>query len=199
MLAVEWTLARLGYEVANVRYSSLTRTIEENARLAVQEGLAECRASNVPRISFVGHSLGGILIRQFLHDNRVPELGRVVMMGSPNQGSEMADYYSELISVEFLEPPALAQLGTGVASVPLALGPVEFELGVIAGSEHHRNLLPGIPERPGDGTVAIDETVVVGMTDFITLPISHTFMMWHGEVLDEVVHFLRYGRFSHRQ
>ncbi len=197
MLAVEWTLARSGYRVANIGYSSLTRTIEQNALIAVGEGLAQCRKTGRPRISFVTHSLGGILVRTYLRDSDVPELARVVMMGPPNQGSEMADYYTELIDIDYLRPPALAQLGTGQASVPLALGPVDFELGVIAGSAHQRDFLPGLPDGPGDGTVSLRETVIAGMTDFIALPTSHTMMMWNRGVLDQTLHFLRYGRFDH--
>jgi hypothetical protein len=197
MLAVEWTLSRSGYQVANVGYPSLTQTIEQNAQAAVSEGLADCRETGRPRISFVTHSLGGILVRDYLHDRDVPELARVVMMGPPNQGSEMADYYAELIAIDYLRPPALKQLGTGPASVPLALGPVAFELGVIAGSEHRREFLPGLPDDPGDGTVSLRETVIAGMADFIALPTSHTMMMWDSEVLDQILHFLRYGRFDH--
>ena len=197
MLAVEWALARAGYQVANVGYPSLTRTIEQNARTAVGEGLAHCRDAGSTRISFVTHSLGGILVREYLRDHDVPGLGRVVMLGPPNQGSEMADYYSELITIDYLRPPALAQLGTGQASVPLALGPVDFELGVIAGSAHRREFLPGLPAGPGDGTVTLQETVIAGMTDFIAVPTSHTLMMWNSEVLDQTLHFLRWGRFDH--
>lgn len=197
MLAVEWKLAHLGYQVVNHSYSSLTRTIQENARVAIDAALVDCRAGRASRISLVTHSLGGILIRQYLSEHRIPELGRVVMMGPPNQGSELADYYAALITADYLEPPALVQLGTGPASVPRDLGPVDFELGVIAGSAHLRSFLPGLPDGPGDGTLSVAETAVAGMADFIAMPVSHTLMMWDLDVLDQIVHFLIHGRFEH--
>ncbi len=198
MLAAEWKLAYAGYRVVNNSYSSLTRKIEENARAAIDPALDECRAEGATRISLVTHSLGGILVRHYLSKQPIAELGRVVMMGPPNQGSELADYYAALITADYLEPPALAQLGTGPESVPLELGPVDFELGVIAGNTHHRNFLPGLPDGPGDGTVSVAETAVAGMADFIAVPASHTLMMWSDTVLAQMVYFLRHGAFDHQ-
>jgi pimeloyl-ACP methyl ester carboxylesterase len=195
MLAVDWKLERAGYQVVNRSYSSLTRSIQENALLAVTDGVRECRERNLQTISFVTHSLGGILLRQYLSQYAISGLHRVVMMGPPNQGSALADYVVSLEFLDHLAPQALEQLGTGEKSVPLRLGPVAFELGVIAGNSHRRDFLPGLPEGPGDGTVAVKETRVPGMADFIELPVSHTLMMWDDEVLNQVLYFLRHGRF----
>ena len=53
-----------------------------------------------------------------------------------------------------------------------------------------------VTDGPGDGTVSVAETVVPGMLDFLELPVSHTFIMWSGAVLEQVVAFLREGRFE---
>ena len=196
MKATEWKLEQEGFQVVNIGYPSLTRSIEENAVNAVQDGVAACAALGFEQFNFVTHSLGGILVRQYLAERDIDGLHRVVMMGPPNQGSELADYVTGFGLIRDLGPEAIEQLGTGDASIPLALGPVNFELGVIAGNAHRRNLLPGLPEGPGDGTVSVAETVVPGMLDFIEMPVSHTFMMWDSAVLEQVVHFLRFGRFD---
>ena len=197
MMAVEWELDEAGYTVANVTYPSLLYPIQELAEMAVEEGIHECREEGLSRIHFVTHSLGGILVRQYLENRDIAGLERVVMMGPPNQGSQMADFVHSLEMLHPLEPQAIAQLTTGEKSVPLQLGPVDFELGVIAGNVNRRPPLPGVPDEASDGTVAVTETMVPGMVDFVELPASHTFMMWNPDVLAQVLYFLEHGRFDH--
>jgi len=199
MKPVQWRLEDFGYATVNLTYPSLTYPIEELAQMAVNEGVGRCHALGLERINFVTHSLGGILVRQYLVDGEIDGLHRVVMLGPPNQGSQAADYVNDLEFLSLLEPRAMEQLGTGDESVPRQLGPVTFELGIIAGASTEHTLLPGFPNEVSDGTVALTETVVAGMSDFLQLSVSHTFMMWDSDVLDQVVHFLQFGAFDHHR
>lgn len=194
---LQWELEEAGFATANPTYPSLRYPIEELARRGVGQGLRECAPHQAAKIHFVTHSLGGILVRQYLNQTEIPGLSRVVMLGPPNQGSQMADYVSSLELLRPLTPEAIEQLGTGERSVPQRLGPVDFELGIIAGTANSRGPMPGTPARASDGTVAVEETMVPGMLDFIELPVGHTFMMWSPAVRDQVLHFLREGRFDH--
>lgn len=197
MKGLEWRLEREGFAVINKSYPWNNFSIDELAEIAVEPGLEGCRQLGATRINFVTHSLGGILLRQYLENNSVAGLGRVVMLAPPNQGSTMADY---LLANELLEPllPTPAhQLGTGDDSVPRRLGPVGFELGVIAGNNTRALLSPGLEDTPNDGTVAVAETRVEGMQDFIVLDVDHSFLMWRSAVMDQVVLFLRDGHFDH--
>ncbi|MEP1470518.1 MAG: alpha/beta fold hydrolase [Halieaceae bacterium] len=196
MKRVQWTLEEQGYSVANISYPSTSHNIETLAAMAVEQGVAECQLRHQGRISFVTHSLGGILLRQYLASQDIIGLRRVVMLAPPNQGSQMADYFQEITFLAPFEPEPLNQLGTGDKSIPLQLGPVSFELGIIAGNLNLRRYLPGAPEGVSDGTVSVAETVVPGMLDFLVMPVTHTFIMWDGEVLRQVVQFLRNGRFD---
>ena len=196
MKALQWYLEGSGYATANQTYPSLAYSIEDLAEMAVVDGLHDCKARGCQRFHFVTHSLGGILLRQYLEHKPIPGLQRVVMLGPPNRGSQLADY---VVSLDFLQPvapEAVAQLGTGADSVPLRLGKPDFELGVIAGTLRRSTLLPGFPDEVSDGTVALAETPVHGMKDLLALPVSHTFMMWSPQVLAQIVFFLRYGEFD---
>jgi triacylglycerol lipase len=195
MKPMQWHLADAGFLVSSPTYPSLSYPIEELAVMAVEEGLGECRAQGSGRIHFVTHSLGGILVRQYLSRSSIAELERVVMLGPPNQGSQVADYVSSLDILEPFTPDALEQLGTGEQSIPLRLGSVNFELGIIAGTSS-AGVMPGSPESASDGTVAVAETVVPGMLDFLEMPVGHTFMMWSEAVQQQVVYFLRFGKFD---
>ncbi len=196
---LQWELEEAGFTTANPTYPSLRYPIEELAERGVGQGLDECAMQQAGTIHFVTHSLGGILVRQYLSVNAIPGLGRVVMLGPPNQGSQSADYAYSLDILRPLAPEAVEQLGTGDRSIPRRLGAANFELGVIAGTESGLGTLPGASDVPSDGTVAVTETMVPGMVDFIELPVRHSFMMWRAAVRDQVLHFLLNGRFDHAE
>ena len=186
-----------GYLTANIDYPSREHEIAALATLAVEEGLATCRAGeNVEKIHFVTHSLGGILVRQYLSTETVDELGRVVMLGPPNQGSNAVDDLDGVPGFDWLNGPAGHQLGKGEASVPLALGPVDFELGVIAGNRTIDPITSAVLDDPDDGKVSVEDTKIDGMDDFVIVEHSHAFMMRMQQPIELTKKFLRTGSFS---
>jgi len=196
MTALEERLAAEGYTVVNVDYPSTQHPIEILADLAVGQGTAECRRRSATRIDFVTHSMGGILVRAYLKSNMRDDIGRVVMLGPPNQGSEIVDALKDLTIFELLNGPAGLQLGTGPADIPKALGPVDFELGVIAGTQSINFLLSTLLPGDNDGKVSVESTKVERMNDFVALPTTHPLMMRNQAVIDQTVHFLRHGEFK---
>ncbi len=186
-----------GYRTANIDYPSREHEIAELASIAVEEGLTNCRADeDVEKIHFVTHSLGGILVRQYLSTQSIDELGRVVMLGPPNQGSDAVDDLDGMPGFDWLNGPAGHQLGKGEASVPLALGPVDFELGVIAGNRTIDPITSAVLENPDDGRVSLEDTKVEGMDDFVVVEHSHAFMMRMRRPIELTKTFLRTGSFE---
>ena len=186
-----------GFEVVNIDYPSRDLTIEELAPLAVGKGLDGCRAiDGVDRVHFVTHSLGGILLRQYLVDNEIAELGRVVMLGPPNQGSIAVDKLIGVIGFDWINGPAGRQLGKGEESVPLSLGPATFELGVIAGDRSIDPITSAVLENPDDGRVSVEDTKLAGMDDFVVVHHSHAFMMRMRVPIQLTIQFLRTGQFG---
>ncbi len=197
MVAIEWRLSRQGYTVINASYPSLSQSIETLSYLAIEHGVAQCEQQGANTVNFVTHSLGGILVRHYLSENTIGGLGQVVMLGPPNQGSQLADYIKTITFLDRLQPEAGRQLGTDQYSILKQLGTVDFELGIIAGNKNGRPLVSHALKGASDGTVLVEETKVSGMSDFLVLPATHTFMMWKREVLDQVVNFLKSGQFDH--
>lgn len=186
-----------GFVTANIDYPSRDHTVEELAGMAVGDGLAACRANEtVSDIHFVTHSLGGILVRQYLSENEVPELGRVVMLGPPNQGSAAVDELEGVPGFDWMNGPAGRQLGQGEGSVPLALGPADFELGVIAGNRTIDPITSAVLENPDDGRVSVEDTKLEGMADFIVVDHSHAFMMRMRRTIELTITFLQHGNFT---
>jgi pimeloyl-ACP methyl ester carboxylesterase len=186
-----------GFETANVDYPSRDYTVEELAEIAVPEGLDACRAKQgIGRIHFVAHSLGGILLRQYLSEKDIAELGRVVMLGPPNQGSAAVDELRGFPGFDWLNGPAGLQLGKGDESLPLKLGPAAFELGVIAGNRTIDPITSSVLENPDDGRVSVEDTKLDGMTDFVVVEHSHAFMMRMRHPIELTIRFLNSGSFD---
>lgn len=191
------SLQEEGFETVNVDYPSRDFTIEELAPMAVDDGLAGCRSMDgVERIHFVTHSLGGILVRQYLSENVIPELGRVVMLGPPNQGSDAVDKLGDVPGFDWMNGPAGRQLGKGENSVPLRLGPADFELGIIAGNRTIDPLTSAVLANPDDGRVSVEDTKLEGMDDFVVVDHSHAFMMRMRGTIELTLRFLRDGNFG---
>ena len=190
-------LEEAGFATANIDYPSRDYTIEELADIAVPAGLAACRAQeSVATIHFVTHSLGGILLRQYLSSQAIEQLGRVVMLGPPNQGSAAVDELRDIPGFEWLNGPAGYQLGKGPESVPLQLGPADFELGIIAGNRTIDPVTSAVLENPDDGRVSVEDTKLEGMADFVVVEHSHAFMMRMSRPIELTIEFLRSGSFG---
>jgi len=196
MRPMAMTLQTAGFTTANVDYPSQAGPVEEIAPLAVGTGLSECRATGAQQIHFVTHSIGGILLRFENEREPIAELGRVVMLGPPNQGSEIVDKTRNWPGMATISGAAGMQLGTtGEESIPSRLGPVDFELGVIAGTGTINILMSAMLPDPDDGKVSVAATRVEGMDDFLVVGNSHRYITSSGIVRRNVVSFLRYGHF----
>lgn len=194
MKPLELSLEQAGFAVENLHYDSMDQTPQELV-FDVTAKVEEC-CLEAPQLHFVTHSLGGILVRAYLMQSRPENLGRVVMIAPPNKGSELADWISESELLRWGMGPTAVELGTSPDSLPNRLPPADFELGIIAGTESV-NPLGSMIEGESDGTVSVASTKLEGMTDFITVPYSHTFIMQVAPVAEQAVAFLRSGRFDH--
>jgi len=186
-----------GFIVENIGYPSRSAAIETLSDDAIGAVLKCDSLKDCPKIHFVTHSMGGILVRSYFARHTFDHLGRVVMLGPPNQGSEVVDSLKGWYLFRKLNGPAGSEMGTGKDATPNKLGPVNFECGVIAGdrSVNWINSLAMIDGKD-DGKVSIENTKVAGMKEHVVIHTTHTFMMRNKKVIANIIRFLKTGTFA---
>lgn len=189
-------LQRHGYLVVNQGYPSMRSPIEQLATTAVGDGFAQLAALGAETIHVVTHSMGGIILRRSLQERRPEQLGRVVMLSPPNQGSELVDVLGRFRWFCLLFGPAGCQLTTKKEGLPRQLPqPVDFPLGIITGNRPAIGLKYFFPG-PSDGKVSVARAQVSGMRDFLVLPCGHSMIMRKKSVQQQVLHFLETESFN---
>ena len=205
MKRIEHQLAGEGYRVANLPSPSRTVPVETLARAWLPAQLAAHEVAAAPRVHFVTHSMGGIVVRAWLDDFRQrgsappTNLGRTVMLAPPNQGTVVAEKLAGFSPFRWFTGVNGHRLGTSAASLPRSLGPWPAnagELGIIAGDRWFNPLFVFWFNEPNDGTVAVTHTHLAGEHAHRVLPYSHTWLQWHDATLDLVSTFLRTGSFE---
>ena len=160
-------------------------------------------AKSTDKVHLVGHSMGGMVILHMLRrhghafgQNGLPSLGRVVLCGSPINGSHAArtvrswPVFGRVLGNSILD-------WSGISRTQL---PEHLDIGVIAGTRNlgFGRMVKSLPQ-PSDGTVSLVETELKGgETDRVCMKISHAEMLVAPAVGTQIVHFLQNGRFLHR-
>ena len=147
-------------------------------------------------IHFVCHSMGGLLARVYIARHRPERLGRVVMLGTPNSGSEIADRLKNIGIYRAFFGPAGQQLGTQRdAAIEALFPPVDYPVGIVAGNRSIYPLAGRMLPKPHDGRVSIANTKLEGMADHVVVAASHPWLVRNGEAIAQTIAFLRDGTF----
>ncbi|MGL1933359.1 MAG: alpha/beta hydrolase [Desulfotalea sp.] len=195
MKPVKNMLEKNGYNVININYPSTKKSIEHIAEEHLKPVIDMLPPSS-GKIHFVTHSMGGIVVRQYLNNNKISNLGRVVMLAPPNKGSELVDTWIDNVAFKTILGPAAQQLSTSPHSLPKSLGTPYYAIGVIAGSSSFNPVASFIFKTSHDGKVTVEGTRLYGMRDHITTPYTHTFIIGKDDVHKQIVNFLKEGRFK---
>ena len=195
-------LQHAGFAPQIVDYPSRSHDVEALVGRVVTPWVDARLAGGAPRVHFVTHSLGGVLVRalaaqRFDAGRPLPDGSRAVMLAPPHAGSEVADALRHRQPFRGVLGPALSQLGTDGASVPQSLGPVRgIEAGVIAGT---RALVPfgRLFDGPHDGLVSVaSATAPDGLADTAVVQRTHALLMRAPDVIALTLCFLQTGRFG---
>lgn len=193
MRPLERTLTAAGYRTENLTYPSRRLAIPDIADW-LHPRLAELWRHST-RVHVVTHSMGGLVVAQYLatHGDR-EKTGRVVMLAPPLMGSEVANALHTFPPYRWLFGPAGQELTTSARRDPM---PPYYDLGIIAGTGG--KLYPlgrAFIRGPHDGRVAVERTKHPGMADHLIVAASHSFIMRKPEVHRQTLYFLEHGKFE---
>lgn len=177
-------------------YASPREDIDAHARSLAS--VIESLPPSAP-LSFVGHSLGGIVIRRWMALASAASLERarrVVMLGSPNQGSELARMCSRVWLLATLADGAARDLVVDWDRVAPSLAVPPCCFGIVAGGRGDDRGYSDLLSGDDDTVVRVDETRLEGAEDFVIVPVRHAVMMRAPVVQRATVSFLRHGRFD---
>ncbi len=195
MWLLELRLQDAGFFTVNESYPSTTTPLRELIETVPPVSIVKC-ADRRP-IHFVTHSMGGVIMRGYLAKHQVDGLGRLVLLAPPNKGSELVDTMKQIPGFDWVNGPAGVALSADIDSIPNTISDADAEYGVIAGDLSLNPLFSSFIPGDDDGKVSVESTKFEAMTDHITLPVSHTFIMNSTAVADQTIAFLLTGRFTH--
>lgn len=173
----------IGYASRHAPLSTLITQIELDLRQRIPEG---------SEVYFVGHSLGGLLLRFVsVRTQTVFAWRRGVLLGSPNQGARIARFVRRVPLLSNFFGPVLHDIAEATWSTE---EPV-CDLAVIAGgtgtSVGFMPLLPG----DNDGLVTLSETDLPHAKLQSVIPVPHPILMLHPRAIHMIRRFLKTGDF----
>jgi pimeloyl-ACP methyl ester carboxylesterase len=184
-----------GFATLNLDYASRRNPLEALAD-DIHSAIAGFAAGVDGSLHFVCHSMGGLLARVYLARYRPQRLGRVVLLGTPNGGSEIADRLKNFGAFRAFFGPAGQQLGTQRSAVDDAmLPPIDYSVGVIAGNRSIDPVAGTMLPKPHDGRVSVANTRLDGMADHIIVETSHPWLVRNGLAIEQTITFVRDGSF----
>ncbi|MBR1153554.1 alpha/beta fold hydrolase [Bradyrhizobium sp. JYMT SZCCT0428] len=193
---MQTALEAAGFATLNIDYPSRHHALEALAE-HIHPAVIQLAAGTEGQLHFVGHSMGGLLARVYISKHRPQRLGRVVMLGTPNGGSEIADRLKNVSLYRAWFGPAGEQLVTRRDAATGALfPPVDYPVGIIAGNRSVDPTSSLFLPKPHDGRVSVENTKLDGMADHVVIGTSHPWLPGNRVAIAQTIAFLSDGRFG---
>lgn len=184
-------ISREGYEVLNIQYPSTFDDISTLASKVNHLINNKYTEENVKKIHMVGYSMGGLVIRAVLHQIPRKNIGNVIMIGTPNHGSEVADYFKDWWLFKQLYGVAGQELTTDSATIKALPEGLDAPLTVIAGQSSGETAFGSLLPSPHDGTVSVASTHIKGENMHILVKAMHYSLIHNKEVITYVIQGLK--------
>lgn len=197
MKKISAALHKENYNILQISYPSTLYPLDELIKMVLEE-IGKYISINDKKIKvhFVGHSLGGLIIRGLIKNNFIYNLGRIVMIGTPNQGNIFADYFTGYGIFEYLHGPVSEQLISDQKEFKHLFGEIRSELGIIAGNKVGNYYLGYLLQDANDGRVCVCDTILKGSKEHIIIHESHDELQTNPTVIQKTVNFIKNGKFK---
>jgi hypothetical protein len=193
-------IKKSGFEATNYGYKSVTDDLEKIGR----DLYLDIQHKSYDTISFVTHSMGGIVVRSMLKNindkEHFPTVYRIVMMAPPNKGAEIADIYTSRKGFDPIKRPNMWKMRTDsdsyVNTLPI---PSHSEVGVIVGYKGNMQGYNREIEGDNDGRVRPQSTLMGIEKDVAYIKAEHTFMTVKDKTVKLIIEFLKEGKFTSKE
>lgn len=193
MMLLQKEFVKRGYKTCNWSYASNRFSIKELGK-QLKELIDK---TPMTTIHFVGHSMGGIVIRSYMDQFKPTNVGRVVMIGTPNSGASIASLFSDYELFKKSFGPAAIELASdsqkGLAQ------PADFpntEFAVIAGGTGTKYGMNPLIKGDNDGLVATEEAKLKGAKCFTIVPLHHMIIHLEKSTIQKTANFIEFGSFD---
>lgn len=195
--AAAW-LNQQGYETINVRYPSRKVADPCEAAAWVRQVVREKCRDRKKKIHIVAHSMGALVVRDYLAGGKPSQLGRVVLLAAPNQGTPLADVrWKPLVRIMGPAVAGSCNRRLSLNSGSAVLLPVDYAPGILMGNRS--GWLPMFSlflKGEDDGVVSVESGRLPGMSELRVTSTWHAAMPRHEGTLQEINAFLKTGRFA---
>jgi alpha-beta hydrolase superfamily lysophospholipase len=192
---VDYLRNNLDATVLSCGYASTSAGLDDHGRslATVLKGLPAADS-----ISFVGHSMGNLVVRRWMGlaaDEDLRRVRRMVMLGPPNQGSELARKVAKISVLAALSNGAARELVLDWNKISTDLAVPACPFGIVAGGKGDDRGYSSFLAGDDDAVVRVEETRLPGADDFLLLPVHHAAMMKNARVQQATAAFLKTGQF----
>ncbi|MDX1945942.1 MAG: lipase [Pirellulaceae bacterium] len=197
MAGIAAHLKNKGYTPINVGYASTRRSLDDHA-LSLARVLAGLDGAD--ELHFVCHSLGNLVVRRYLGEAMQPQprwqtdprIARMVMLGPPNNGAKVAEFFKDNEVLALVFGPSAKQLARDFPQSAKRLATPAFPFAIVAGRGIGGAANPFL-DGDDDLLVSVAETQLPGAADFRVVPCLHGQLLTDREVRGYIASFLAHG------
>jgi len=196
MEKIQKSIQKEGFTTDIYVYKSLIEDIDSvsnNLILTIQK-------EQFDTVSFVTHSMGALVVRSMYEKldslTGFPYVHRIVMIAPPNNGSPVADFFSQFKFVKYIIGPNINNLTTnkitGAAKYPIPT----CEVGLIAGSFGGKRGFNVFINSDNDGVLIPENTKMGIEKDVVFVKSWHVGLLFNKKVIKYINNFLQQGKFK---
>jgi len=196
MYKLKTKLEKENYQVFNIGYPSRKGNIESNIKIVKEQIINLGLDKTEKEVNLIGFSMGGLIIRELTNQIDFKNLKNIIMIGTPNKGSILADIFGKYKPIRLLFGPAIDDLKVSeVSKIKNIKNSKKYKIGIIAGKT--KTIASFIFKEENDSKVAVKSTKLDQMNDFIILNFTHSLGPINKKVIKQVIYFLKHSNFKH--
>jgi esterase/lipase len=188
-------LSEHDYQVINITYPSIKQDITSITEKHIKP-LIKPYFQKPNKVHFVGYSMGGVITRHIIESNKIENIGNVVLIASPIQGSDLSSIIIKNDFLRWVFGPAVRDIATQSSIIKSLNSKPHYPVGIITASKSHNPITSlFLLKGPNDGTVTLASTKIYNANDNVMIDANHNSILYLKETQIQILSFLKNKRF----